>query len=85
MYGRYMFSYKKNFANVYKLFKEGWNSIQDENKLGRPKMPNTLEMTNSVNALILADRRIKIEDISEKLGISVGIVHKNVRDDLASS
>ena len=38
------------------------------------------EMVDSVNALILADRRVTIEDISEQLGISVGIAHKIILD-----
>ena len=40
---------------------------------------------DSVHTLILADRRITIEDISEQLGISVDTVHKTVHDDLAFS
>ena len=39
-------------------------------------MVSTPEMVDSVNAFILADRRITIEDISEQQGISVGTAHK---------
>ena len=35
-------------------------------------MGSTPEMVNSVNVLILADRKVKIEGISEQLGIFVG-------------
>ena len=41
-------------------------------------MVSTPEMVDSVNALILADRRV----VSEQLGISVGTVHRIVYDDL---
>ena len=45
-------------------------------------MTNTPEMIESVNAFILADRRLTIEDISEHLGNSVGTAHKILHDDL---
>ena len=61
------------------LFKEGWNNIQDK---GRHTMAGTPEMVDSVRALIMADRKVKLEDISKKLGISVITAPKIVRDDL---
>ena len=48
-------------------------------------MASTPEMVDSVKALILADRRVIIENISEPLGISMATVHKIVHDDLALS
>ena len=42
-------------------------------------------MVDSVNAVILADRKVTIEDISEQLGISVDKVYKILHDDLAFS
>ena len=38
-----------------KLFKEGQNSIQDEERPGKITLVSTPEMVDSVNALILAD------------------------------
>ena len=52
---------------------------------GKPTMASTPEMVDSVNALILADRRIIIKDISEQLGISVGTAYKNVHGELVLS
>ena len=46
---------------------------------------STLEMVDSVNVLILVNRRVTIEEISEKLGISVSITQKIVHDDLTFS
>ena len=43
------------------------------------------ELVDSVNVLILADRRITIEGISEQLEISIGIAQNIVHDDLAIS
>ena len=48
-------------------------------------MANTPEMVNSVNAPILADSRITIEEISEQLEISIGVVYKTVHNDLVFS
>ena len=42
----------------------------------------TPEMVDSVNALILSDRRVSIEDISEQLAISVDTAHKIMHDAL---
>ena len=57
------------------LFKEHQNSIQDEH---RPKIVRTPEMVDSVYALILADKKVRMEDISEQLGISVGTIQNYV-------
>ena len=67
------------------MFKKGWNSIQDEDRLGRSTTANTCEMVDSVNVFILAGRKVTIEDISEQLGIFVGTAHNIVYNDLALS
>ena len=82
VYGEACFS-KKNVYKWAKLFKDGRLSIEDEDKPGRPTMASTPEMVDSVNALILADSNVTIEDISEQLGISVGTAHKIVHVDLS--
>ena len=73
----------KDFYKWVKLFKESWNSIQDEVRPVKPTMVSPPEMLDSVNALILADRRIRIEDISEQLEISASTAHKIVHDDFS--
>ena len=52
-------------------------------KTGRPLKASTLEMLDSVNALILSGWRVTIDNISEHLGISVVTAHKIVHDDFA--
>ena len=47
------------------MFEEGWNNIQDE-------------MVDPVNAHILTDRKLTIEDISELLGISMNTFLRSV-------
>ena len=44
---------------------------------GKPTMPNTPDMVDSVN-----ERKVTIDDISEQLEISVDTAHKIVQDDL---
>ena len=67
----------KNVLKWAKLLKEVRNSIRDESKPDRPAMLTTHEMVDSVNALILPDRRITIEDIYELLGILCGYCTQN--------
>ena len=38
---------------------------KDKNRLDNPKMARIPEMVEFINALMLADRRVTIEDISE--------------------
>ena len=57
--------YSKNVYKGVKLFKEGQNSIQDEDRPGRLRMKSMSKMVDSVNALILVDWRVTIENISE--------------------
>ena len=80
VYGEACFT-QKNAYKWAKLYKKGWNSIQDET--GRPTIVTSPEMVDSVNAFILADRRVTIEDISEQLGIFVGTAYKIVHDNVA--
>ena len=51
----------------------------------RPTMASTPEMVDSVNVLILPNRGVTVENISEQLGIYVGSALKFVHDDLAFS
>ena len=67
------------------MFKIGWNSVQDKDRPDRLPMACTPEMVYSLNAVILVDGRVTIEDILEQLGIPVGTAHKIVHDDLALS
>ena len=46
-------------------------------------MTTSTEMVHSVNVFILADRRVTMENISEKLTISVGTAHKTWNDEFA--
>ena len=77
--------YSKSVYEWIKLLKESLISIEDEVKSDRPTIVSTAEIVDSVYALILADKRVKIEDISEQLGIFMVTTHKIVHDELAFS
>ena len=47
-----------------KLFKEGQNSVEDEDRPGRPTEVRSPEVIKSVNDLIQSDRRVTVEDIA---------------------
>jgi histone-lysine N-methyltransferase SETMAR len=63
-----------------KAFKEGRVEIQDDERSGRPVDISTPETIRNIEQLILADRRVKIDDIAERLGVSHGSVHKIVHE-----
>ena len=46
---------------------------------------STPEIVDSVNVLILVDRKVPIRNMPEKMGISMGTAHKIVHGDLAFS
>ena len=67
-----------NQRNVYKwigIFKEGRTSIKDEPRLGRPSDVSTPEIQQAENDLILAERRITVEEIAQQHDISTGTAH----------
>ena len=67
-----------NQSNVYKWierFKEGRTSIKDEPRQGRPSEGNTPEKQQAVKDLILAERRITVNEIAQQLDISTGTAH----------
>ena len=57
----------KNVYKRAKLFKEDRNRIQDEDMPHRSAMASPVEIADSVNALILADKKVMKENISEQL------------------
>ena len=71
------------------MFTDGLNCLKNAEHEDRPGWPTTVSITeikvDSVNELILADRIVIIDDISEHLGIPTSSAHKIVLDDLAFS
>ena len=66
-------------------FKEGRTSIIEESRQGRPSEVNTPEKQQAINDLILAERRITVEEIAQQLDISTGAAHHIIREVLKLS
>ena len=63
-----------------KKFKEGRASVLDLPRAGRPKTMVTATNAAHVEEMVMANRRISIKEISERLNISSGSVHTIIHD-----
>lgn len=70
---------------VYKWFNEfkrGRTSTEDEQRSGRPNDVVTPEIVRKIHEIVLADNRLKIDEIVEKVGISHGSVSNVLHEHL---
>lgn len=67
------------------LFKAGRASVQDDPRSGRPVEVVTDEKCDAVRRLVEEDRRIKVFQLAEEVGISVGSVETILHDKLGLS
>ena len=51
-------------------FKRGRTSLEDDPREGRPKSETTPEIIEQVHDMLLDDRRMKVREIAETIGIS---------------
>jgi hypothetical protein len=51
-------------------FKPGRASLEDDRREGRPKSATTPEIIEQVHDMLLGDRRMKVREITETMGIS---------------
>jgi len=51
-------------------FKRGRTSLEVDPREGRPKSATTPEITEQVHDMVLDDRRMKVREIAETIGIS---------------
>ena len=74
-----------NRASVFewhKRFKEGRESVRDDERCGRSKEVKTPELIGQIKNLMDKDRRVSIETISAQFDVSVGTVHTIIREEL---
>ena len=74
-----------NRASVFewhKRFKEGRESVRDDERCGRSKKVNTPELIGQIKNFMDKDRRVSIETISALFDVSVGKVHTVIREEL---
>ncbi|UYV75508.1 hypothetical protein LAZ67_13000431 [Cordylochernes scorpioides] len=73
---------RSNVYRWYKMFSEGREDVNDEERAGRPSTSTTGEKINEVEKMILANRRIIVREVAEDLNISIGSCHSIFINDL---
>ncbi|UYV60717.1 hypothetical protein LAZ67_1002021 [Cordylochernes scorpioides] len=73
---------RSNVYRWYKMFSEGREDVNDEERVGRPSTSTTDEKINEVEKMILANRRITVREVAEDLNISIGSCHSIFINDL---
>ena len=74
-----------NRASVFewhKRFKEGRESVRDDEMCGRSKEVNTPELIGKIKNFMDKDCRVSIETISAQFDVSMGTVHTIIREEL---
>ncbi|UYV77598.1 hypothetical protein LAZ67_15001667 [Cordylochernes scorpioides] len=66
---------RSNVYRWYKMFSEGREDVNDEERAGCPSTSTTDEKINEVEKMILANHRITIREVAEDLNISIGSCH----------
>ena len=89
MYGMLQTAFRRscmNRASVFewhKRFKEGRESMRDDERCGRSKEIRTPELIGQIRNFMDKDRRVSIETIiSAQFDVSVGTVHSIIREEL---
>lgn len=73
---------QSNVYRWYKMFSEGREDVNDEERAGRPSTSTTNENIDKVKKIVLANRRITVREIAEDLSISIGSCHSIITNDL---
>ncbi|UYV74015.1 hypothetical protein LAZ67_11001841 [Cordylochernes scorpioides] len=73
---------RSNVYRWYKMFSEGREDVNDEERAGRPSTSTTDKKINEVEKMILANRRITVREVAEDLNISIGSCHSIFINDL---
>lgn len=76
---------QSNVYRWYKMFSEGREDVNDEERAGRPSTSTTDENIDKVKKIVLANRRITVREVAEDLNISIGSCHSILTNDLGMS
>ena len=66
---------RSNVYRWYKIFFEGQEDVNDEERAGRPSTSTTDENIDEVKKIVLFNRRIIVREVAEDLNISIGSCH----------
>ena len=66
---------RSNVYRWYKMFSEGREDVNDEERVGRPSMSTTEENIDEVKKIVLVNRRITVREVADDLNISIGSCH----------
>ena len=66
----------------HKRFKEGRESLRDDERCGRSRQVSTSEMIGQINDFMNRNRRVSIETLSAQFNVSVGAVLIIIREEL---
>jgi len=67
----------------YNQFKNGRSSGDSDACSGRPSTSQNNELIDQVRTLVMQDRHVTVRELSDEAGISTGLVHSILTDDLA--
>ena len=73
---------RASVSEWHKRFKEGRESVRDDERCGRSKEVRTPELIGQIKNFMDKDRRVSIETISAQFDVSVGTVHTIIREEL---
>ena len=73
---------RSNVYRWYKMFSEGREDVNDEERAGRPSTSTTDENIDEVKKIVLTNRRITVREVAEDLNISIGSCHSIFTNDL---
>ena len=66
----------------HKRFKDGRESVRDDERCGRNKEVRKPELISQIKNFMDKDHRVSIETVSAQFDVSVGSVHTIIREDL---
>ncbi|KAG5320519.1 SETMR methyltransferase, partial [Acromyrmex heyeri] len=70
---------RSNVYRWYKMFSEGREDVNDEERAGRPSTSTTDENIDEVKKIVLANRRITVREVAEDLNIGRSLSNEGIK------